>query len=180
MILVLRSSPIVILETLDKHADAHTPGHTRKDETLLVKVLFSNRIECMTANEQSNVTRHWGKHKRTSLFVFLAFKKTIPEVEPFHQLNIISQTFRKHASHHFSTKQVLHVWRWRSTGFERYCISHCLSVVFVQLSTHQDTQKKHFKLHFSLLATCGEFSLSSISWCTLTRQFSVMSQNCSC
>ncbi|KAJ4936796.1 hypothetical protein JOQ06_001382, partial [Pogonophryne albipinna] len=32
-----RSSPIVILETLDKHTDAHTPGHTRKDETLLDK-----------------------------------------------------------------------------------------------------------------------------------------------
>lgn len=113
--------------------------------------------------------------KRGFCFAFLA-SHSLPELLSFLCVSYRQSPLLKDAFNQFTSQQVRLVSQWQIVGLILCCI-YCLLVVFVQLRSRQDTQMKSSELRLIPLSTWGEFSLSSVSSCTLTRQFSVDSQN---
>lgn len=125
MNLVHRSSPLVIPGRLE---NTRMHKHHNKREMSLRKgslVLYA-KLKLM--------------NKHSHRFCIFSFKKPSPKVLPFHLLNIISQPLKKMLSTISLHSMSSMFSQSQSTGLKRYCC-HCLPLVFVQLSSHQDTRR---------------------------------------
>lgn len=131
-------TPPVTPERPGKRTDAQT--HTWMYARMYRMIKSSSTSRCLSTQSDTEI----GMNKHSLCFHIFSSqkkkKKNLPVVLPFHLLNIISQPLKgSFQPFHFTVCPACFSQR-QSTGLKRYC-SRCLSLVFVQLSSHQDTRR---------------------------------------